>query len=293
MRRFATPILKFFCVTPCLDCAEYVRETMLSVIRQEIFSNLEHELHYVVVDGMSRDNTQAIIRDLQAECGGNSNVRIDVISEPDEGLYDALVKGFRRDTGSDVYSYLNAGDLYSPHAYAIVADIIGDLGVNFLTGLQVRYNRHGHVTDVTLPFDYNTRLLQCGFYGRELGFLQQESTFWTRSVHGAIDLDRLATCRLAGDFLIWRTLALEAPLYVVSAWLGGFRIHPDQLSQRHAAAYAAEVDSLRERRKPTDYLLAAAHWLPWRMPNGLKTLFSRRLLRSDLDEEKYQLKRRP
>ena len=60
-----------------------------------------------MVDGGSTDETLEILRRYE----GTYPMRW--ISEPDEGMYDAINKGLRLATG-DILAYLNSDDLYFP-----------------------------------------------------------------------------------------------------------------------------------------------------------------------------------
>ena len=62
------------------------------------YTNVE----YIVIDGASTDRTVELIK--QYEAGISYWV-----SEPDQGLYDAMNKGLRKATGDYVW-FLNAGD---------------------------------------------------------------------------------------------------------------------------------------------------------------------------------------
>lgn len=87
----------------------------LESVRQQTYQNLE----YLVIDGASKDNSVNIIRDYASKM---PNLRW--ISEPDQGLYDAMNKGLRMATG-DFVQFLNAGDwLHAPDTLAKMADLI-------------------------------------------------------------------------------------------------------------------------------------------------------------------------
>ena len=79
----------------------YLAETIDSVTQQS-YSNIE----YIIIDGGSTDGTLDIIRQHED--------RIDYwISEPDNGLYDAMNKGIALATG-EIIGILNSDDLYFP-----------------------------------------------------------------------------------------------------------------------------------------------------------------------------------
>ena len=97
---------KFSIVTPCFNSANTIRETLQSVASQS-FTDWEH----LVVDGGSTDGTLAILKEFP---------RLKVVSEKDEGHYDAMNKGIARCAG-DFIVILNADDCFRPDALAGVA----------------------------------------------------------------------------------------------------------------------------------------------------------------------------
>ncbi|NID08784.1 glycosyltransferase family 2 protein [Fibrivirga algicola] len=86
-------------ITVVYNGAETIAEAIESVLAQTYPS-----IEYIIVDGASTDGTQAIV-----ERYGDRISQF--ISEPDQGLYDAMNKGIQRATG-DVIGILNADDLY-------------------------------------------------------------------------------------------------------------------------------------------------------------------------------------
>lgn len=87
----------FSIITVTYNAAQWVEQTILSVLNQS-YPHIE----YLIIDGGSTDGTVDIIK--QYEAGLAS-----WISEPDNGLYDAMNKGLQRATGDYVW-FLNAGD---------------------------------------------------------------------------------------------------------------------------------------------------------------------------------------
>jgi glycosyltransferase involved in cell wall biosynthesis len=85
-------------ITTTFNSAVTVAETMQSVEEQD-HPHIEH----IVVDGQSQDETLQIIEQYPHTAT--------LISEKDEGIYDAMNKGIRAATG-DVVGILNSDDLY-------------------------------------------------------------------------------------------------------------------------------------------------------------------------------------
>jgi len=105
---------KISLVTPVFNAAKYIEETFQSVFAQK-YPNLE----YFVVDGGSTDGTLDIIRKYESQLTG-------WISEPDQGMYDALNKGFARTTG-EVMGWISATDLLQSGGLAVVGSVFETL----------------------------------------------------------------------------------------------------------------------------------------------------------------------
>jgi glycosyltransferase involved in cell wall biosynthesis len=81
-----------------LNGEEHLEQAILSVINQPY-----EQLEYIVIDGGSSDGTLDIIRRYEGQIDS-------WVSEPDEGIYDAMNKGWAASRGEYVY-YLGADDV--------------------------------------------------------------------------------------------------------------------------------------------------------------------------------------
>lgn len=230
--------MKFTIVTPCWNAAATIRRTIDSIIGQRALSQGSCELQYIIADGGSTDGTVDIAR-------AYNDPRIEIISEKDRGMYDALVKGLRRASG-DVVAYLNAGDSYSPTAFGTVRTILTENpSVRWLTGCCCYANEYEEMISFSRPKAYSRLFAEAGLYdGKSFPPIQQESTFWRADLHSALDLDRLAKMRLAGDYYMWTQFARVTDLHTVYTHLASFSYQKGQLSE-NTAAYDAEIDSVR------------------------------------------------
>jgi glycosyltransferase involved in cell wall biosynthesis len=91
---------KISIITVSYNSATTIVDTLISVSDQT-YDNIEH----IIIDGGSTDNTKAIIAQ-------HSNDKLIFISEPDQGIYDAMNKGINLATG-DIVSVLNSDDVYA------------------------------------------------------------------------------------------------------------------------------------------------------------------------------------
>lgn len=276
----AVPVRSFTIVTPCRNAEKLIRKTAQSIMDQTAVRSGRVALQYLLCDGASTDGTIAAVREV---CGD----RAEIISEPDRSMYDGLVKGLRRATG-DVVAYLNAGDFYHPAALDAVADVLDARGdVEWLTGMLYVCNEHDQLIRSLLPIRFRRRFIRQGIYGRFLPvFVQQEATFWRRSLLDTVDLDRLASFKLAGDFYLWRSFATRAELGIVDTFLAAFVRHPGQQSEA-MDGYRREMDTIRERFRPWDLALSvvdAALWLA--LPYQAKKALNREYLFQWSDRER-------
>lgn len=79
-------------------------KTILDAINSVNAQNYKN-IEYIIIDGNSTDGTLDIIKQ-------HSNKITTIISEPDNGIYDAMNKGIRQATG-DVIGILNSDDIYA------------------------------------------------------------------------------------------------------------------------------------------------------------------------------------
>ena len=89
----------FSVITVCYNAGAVIEDTIQSVISQTY-----HHVEYIIIDGASTDKTYSIIHRYREHITR-------VVSEPDQGIYDAMNKGIALATG-DYLCFLNAGDSF-------------------------------------------------------------------------------------------------------------------------------------------------------------------------------------
>jgi glycosyltransferase involved in cell wall biosynthesis len=155
--------MKISVITITWNCASTIADCLDSVASQ-IYSNREH----VVIDGASTDGTVDILRSREGQLGV-------LVSEPDNGIYDALNKGIARATG-DVVGFLHADDVYaSPEILAHVAAAFADPSVCAVYG-DLQYVRKEDMTQVVRHWQ------SCPFSRRKLawGWMPPHPTLYVR-----------------------------------------------------------------------------------------------------------------
>lgn len=86
-------------ITPVYNSAETLSDCMQSIARQTV------PCQHILIDGGSTDDSLKVIQD-------NATENVEWISEPDQGMYDAINKGIARATG-EIVGVLNSDDVYS------------------------------------------------------------------------------------------------------------------------------------------------------------------------------------
>lgn len=92
--------MKISLITPTYNSAKTISRTIDSVVAQNCL-----DIEYIIVDGGSKDNTLEVIKNYQSE------INIKLISEPDNGIYDAMNKGIKLASG-EIIGILNSDDFF-------------------------------------------------------------------------------------------------------------------------------------------------------------------------------------
>lgn len=100
--------MKISIITVCYNSQMHISSAMESVLNQTY-----KDIEYVIIDGDSKDNTVNLIKQFEPKFEG----RMKWVSEPDNGLYDAMNKGIQMATG-EVIGLINSDDLFCDN-YAI------------------------------------------------------------------------------------------------------------------------------------------------------------------------------
>lgn len=92
--------MKISIITIAYNSAETIEATIQSVIAQD-YTDVE----YIIIDGASKDATMDVVDRYRDQVAV-------VVSEPDQGIYDAMNKGVARATG-EIVGILNSDDFYA------------------------------------------------------------------------------------------------------------------------------------------------------------------------------------
>ena len=219
---------KISIVTPSFNQGEFLDECIDSVLSQN-YPNLE----YIIMDGGSTDNSVEIIKKYEKYLTYWQ-------SKPDSGQYAAINEGFKKTTG-EIMAWLNSDDKYHPGSFWIVAQVFHYFPhIEWILGRPTAWDEKGLLDFVfdSLPQWSREKYLKRQF---EESFIQQESTFWRRSLWEKTGAGLQTDLKYAADFELWARYFRFAQIYIVDALLGGFRYHSKQKTASCMEEYKREA----------------------------------------------------
>jgi glycosyltransferase involved in cell wall biosynthesis len=228
----------------------------LSSVSEQRYPAIEH----IVVDGGSTDGTLDLIRSFR------SRHALRWISEPDDGMYEAINKGLALAKG-EILAYLNSDDLYFPWSIEVAvaelakgSDLVyGDLGLlRVISEEDTRFFLHFYPRFDFRHYTYS-------------GAIGQPTVFWRRSLTeriGGFD----ATYKLLGDCEYWlRAATAGAKLSHVSEVLAVQIDHQGTLRSTQSDVLQVERNKMQARyatmagKRPSQRLERLKESLRWRL----------------------------
>ncbi|WP_372894784.1 glycosyltransferase family 2 protein [Stieleria sp.] len=245
----------FRIVTPSYNQAEYLEQTILSVLTQE-GRDSDFHLQYAVVDGGSSDGSVDIIKQHDSEltywC-----------SEKDRGQSHAINKGFDRVDG-DICAYINSDDYYLPGAFQrIVALWKENPDADLFSGVCRKVDAHGkrlrdQCSDISTLAEIVDLWNHWLHPNPNRNFIQPE-VFWTKRLS-----DRLGpfneSLYYTMDFDYWLR-GFDAGMKVAKTDrpLAAFRIHASQKTSARNASILELLDRIAPYLTSDDDRISAAH----------------------------------
>ena len=252
-----TPLVSI--VTPSYNQAEYLEETISSVLKQDY-----PRIEYIIMDGGSTDGSVEIIK-RHAE-------KIDYwVSEPDQGQADAINRGLRMAKG-EIVGWINSDDVYLPGAVseAVAAFIKFDqAGLVYGDGLMVSsdlelYDRH-----------YYAQLSLVDLLAFEV--ILQPATFIRKAA-----LDEVGYLDPGYDLILdhelWVRIASRYPIIHVPRFWALERTHARAKTIANAEQFVAEAERMIETAEQSDVLGAVVSRHKNRVSAGLAVFSARRLI---------------
>ena len=197
-------------ITPTYNSGETINETIEALLRQD-FSDFE----YIVIDGLSKDDTVKRIESFIPRFKAKG-VQVTIVSERDNGVYDAMNKGIALAKG-ELIGITNSNDWYEDNALSIMWN-------KFTDGKVDRNNAMIYGIERVWKDDKVYNLQRRGATFINEGVLPHSTTFVSRAVyqkHGAFDL----TVKILADYdFMSRCFTQGVKLEEVDVVISNFRL---------------------------------------------------------------------
>ena len=169
--------LKISIIVATYNSSKTIRSCLDSIFNQN-YSNIEINL----IDGKSSDNTLDIVKNY------NRKIPIKIISEEDNGIYDALNKGIYSSTG-DVIGFVHSDDILA--SSTIFSEIIKKISLENFDGVYgdlqyVDFDKTDKVIRNWKSCDFNDKLLKKGWMPAHPTFFLKKAVY---DKHGGFNLN--------------------------------------------------------------------------------------------------------
>lgn len=222
---------KISIITPCLNDARHVGQTLRSIHAQDYV-----ELEHIVIDGGSTDGSVDIIQSYDSRLAY-------WCSQPDAGHADALNKGLRRATG-EIVTWICSNDLLLPGSLRAVGEF-------FARHPRVRWAvGHGLVVDEesrvkariwAVPFSFWSIMLWLPWGACQPAVFMRRSAL---EAVGGVDPHR----HVSVDTDLFLKLARLARPARMNRFIGALRYHDDSQTNRHAELIRQSDEEIRRQQ---------------------------------------------
>lgn len=187
----------FSIITVCYNSEKTINKTIESLMNQSY-----EDFEYIIVDGGSTDRTVEIIKSFKDKAGN----KVEYISEPDNGIYDAMNKGVKLSQGEYIV-FMNSDDWFEQDSLKNVSKIIKEnreIDIVFGNIKAIRKYKNKLYYKVKIP---NTQLLDL----RKGMIFSHQTMFTKKSVFNSINYFDV-NYKIAAD---WD--------FIIRAWKKGYK----------------------------------------------------------------------
>jgi glycosyltransferase involved in cell wall biosynthesis len=257
-------------ITPSYNQAQFLEETIRSVIRQE-YAPIE----YIVIDGGSTDGSIDIIRRYEEHLAF-------WITEPDRGQVDAINKGLMKARG-DVVAWINSDDMYMAGAVREAVQVLQqnpEVGMVYGDGLMV--DAQGRLLDRHCYRTYDVLDLLC------FDVLLQPTVFMRRNVLEAVGY-LSDEYDLILDHELWIRVAAHSPIHHVPSFWAVERTHERAKTIAQADSFSSEAERMIVNLEMDPAIAQVIRCNPRRVEASLHAFAARRFI--DAGQHRRAVKR--
>lgn len=230
-------MIKVSIITPSYNRAGMIETAIRSVLDQN-YPDVEH----IIIDGGSTDGTLDLLKKYP---------HLQVVSEPDQGMYDALNKGLRMTTG-EIIGFLNTDDFYEPNIFLKITQTFTERKVDAVVGTSKFFQER---SDGSRNYFYQSPIpLKSHFWNDlTLGNPYFNAWFFRKTVFDILgNFD--ASYKIAGDREFLLRFALSGLNYeILSETIYHYCYHSGSLSMNQDRAQGIKVN--RENLHLVDHIL--------------------------------------
>lgn len=219
--------MKITVITPTFNQAEFIEETIKSVLEQT-----HKDIEYLIIDNESNDGTEEIVRKY-----ANADSRITYIRESDKGQAEAINKGLNRATGQ-IVCWLNSDDFfYNNSVLEEVNDIFTkDSNASVITGDAWYSDRDGNLKE-----EYKSDRKVPDWVISRWYYIVQPSTFWRRN-----DLRLDESYHYAFDWKFFIEMFKHTKVVFTNKAYSVYRMYEDNKTGQDNAKRKAEIYRLQK-----------------------------------------------
>lgn len=217
-------------IVPSFNQGSFIRQTIQSCLDQDY-----RPIEIIVMDGASTDNTVEVLKSF------GDIPELTWVSEPDDGVVDAVNKGLRKATG-EIAAIQSSDDFYLPGAFRACVDALtDDPGLSFVFGDIIKVDAEGGELsrNVLAPYSLKNVLSLKTWIPQPGCFFRlakaRAAGGWRETVPYAADTD------------LWLRMALKGRALKIDRFVSKRRMHGEQRDvhgDRILRDYSQMIDDL-------------------------------------------------